>query len=89
MNTQTFLKKKYVDGINYWSWALTTSAKKEEKEKEEEVSGGPGEGGPEEVKQENQSIRDTKNDFTWRNAPLASVAQLTNQWPSVLSVLSS
>lgn len=28
MNTQTFLKKKYVDGINYWSWALTTSAKK-------------------------------------------------------------
>lgn len=30
LNTQTFLKKKYVDGINYWSWALlTTSAKKE------------------------------------------------------------
>lgn len=30
MNTQTFLKKKYVDGINYLSWAvLTTSAKKE------------------------------------------------------------
>lgn len=35
MNTQTFLKKKYVDGINYWSWELTTSAKKNEGRGEE------------------------------------------------------
>lgn len=37
MNTQTFLKKKYVDGINYWSWALTTSAKKKNEGRGEEV----------------------------------------------------
>lgn len=82
MNTQTFLKKKYVDGINYWSSALTTSAKKKKRIRRAGARKWN-------KKYKNQSIRDTEmtsHERMWFSAVDWLINSLSHA--SVLSVIS-